>query len=140
MYNQWRCNTLCRCDGIGRRSGLKIRRWRQRTGSSLVTGTTSEQALYRLLRFFLAKIRAHSLHCSSFPNHNRYRWVVIWSWQNQWLAASIVSGLHNKKATCLKAGWHKKTNGFALVLSAQIRTKKFRNTQSMAEFFITILT
>ena len=30
---------LCRCDGIGRRSGLKIHRWRQRTGSSPVTGT-----------------------------------------------------------------------------------------------------
>ena len=29
----------CRCDGIGRRSGLKIHRWRQRTGSSPVTGT-----------------------------------------------------------------------------------------------------
>ena len=32
---------LCRCDGIGRRSGLKIHRWRQRTGSSPVTGTNS---------------------------------------------------------------------------------------------------
>ena len=31
----------CRCDGIGRRSGLKIHRWRQRTGSSPVTGTMS---------------------------------------------------------------------------------------------------
>lgn len=30
---------ICRCDGIGRRSGLKIHRWRQRTGSSPVTGT-----------------------------------------------------------------------------------------------------
>ena len=30
---------MCRCDGIGRRSGLKIHRWRQRTGSSPVTGT-----------------------------------------------------------------------------------------------------
>ena len=35
------CN-FCRCDGIGRRSGLKIHRWRQRTGSSPVTGTKSE--------------------------------------------------------------------------------------------------
>ena len=41
-----------RCDGIGRRSGLKIHRWRQRTGSSPVTGTTSEQTSYRLLRLF----------------------------------------------------------------------------------------
>ena len=52
---------ICRCDGIGRRSGLKIHRWRQRTGSSPVTGTTSEQALYRLLRLFLQKSeRAHA--------------------------------------------------------------------------------
>ena len=33
----------CRCDGIGRRSGLKIHRWRQRTGSSPVTGTKKEE-------------------------------------------------------------------------------------------------
>ena len=33
----------CRCDGIGRRSGLKIHRWRQRTGSSPVTGTKEER-------------------------------------------------------------------------------------------------
>ena len=36
---------LCRCDGIGRRSGLKIHRWRHRAGSSPATGTiTSEEA------------------------------------------------------------------------------------------------
>ena len=40
---------------------LKIHRWRQRTGSSPVTGTTSEQALYCLLRLFLQKSeRAHA--------------------------------------------------------------------------------
>lgn len=32
-------------DGIGRRSGLKIHRWRQRTGSSPVTGLYSVQAV-----------------------------------------------------------------------------------------------
>ena len=32
----------CRCDGIGRRDGLKIRWWRHRAGSSPATGTTSE--------------------------------------------------------------------------------------------------
>ena len=39
-------NVTCtgRCDGIGRRSGLKIHRWRQRTGSSPVTGTTWSQS------------------------------------------------------------------------------------------------
>ena len=30
---------ICRCDGIGRRSGLKIHRWRHRAGSSPATGT-----------------------------------------------------------------------------------------------------
>ena len=30
---------ICRCDGIGRRSGFKIRRWRHRVGSSPTTGT-----------------------------------------------------------------------------------------------------
>ena len=74
---------ICRCDGIGRRSGLKIHRWRQRTGSSPVTGTTSEQALYRLLRLF-SKVRARSRRCSSFPNHNRLRWVAIWFRVQTW--------------------------------------------------------
>ena len=36
----------------GRRGGLKILWWQHRVGSSPTTGTTSEQALYRLLRFF----------------------------------------------------------------------------------------
>ena len=33
--------SICRCDGIGRRSGLKIHRQRWRTGSTPVTGTTN---------------------------------------------------------------------------------------------------
>ena len=33
---------ICRCDGIGRRSGLKIHRQRWRAGSSPATGTSSE--------------------------------------------------------------------------------------------------
>ena len=44
MYNIF-VALLCRCDGIGRRSGLKIHRWRQRTGSSPVTGTIKEKRL-----------------------------------------------------------------------------------------------
>ena len=40
----------CRCDGIGRRSGLKIHRWRQRTGSSPVTGTTLKRLSPKALR------------------------------------------------------------------------------------------
>ena len=31
---------ICRCGGIGRHKGLKIPRWRQRTGSSPVSGTS----------------------------------------------------------------------------------------------------
>ena len=36
---------LCRCDGIGRRSGLKIHRWRHRAGSSPATGTSGKLPL-----------------------------------------------------------------------------------------------
>ena len=35
---------LSRCGGIGRRKGLKIPRWQQRTGSSPVTGTKPEKS------------------------------------------------------------------------------------------------
>ena len=56
---------ICGCGGIGRRTSL--RSWRLRcAGSTPVTRTTSEQALYRLLRFF-TKIRARSRRRSSFP-------------------------------------------------------------------------
>ncbi len=33
---------MCRCVGIGRRDGLKIRCWQQRVGSTPTTGTTGE--------------------------------------------------------------------------------------------------
>ena len=36
---------------------------------------------------FFTRVRAHSFCCSSFPNHNRLRWVVIWFWvrtRNLW--------------------------------------------------------
>ena len=36
---------ICRCDGIGRRSGLKIHRWRHRAGSSPATGTSGKLPL-----------------------------------------------------------------------------------------------
>ena len=66
-------------------------------GSSPATSTTSEQALYRLLRFF-AKNRAHACRCSSFPNRTRFaglrfglRWTVhffslffLFSWIFPW--------------------------------------------------------
>ncbi len=44
MYNKHR---TCRCDGIGRRDGLKIRWWRHRAGSSPATGTTELPTVYR---------------------------------------------------------------------------------------------
>ena len=51
----------CRRDGIGRRTGLKIPRWRHRAGSTPAAGTSSSQATYRLRRFFYEKSsRAHS--------------------------------------------------------------------------------
>ena len=34
--------STCRCVGIGRRSGLKIHRWRHRAGSSPATGTKNK--------------------------------------------------------------------------------------------------
>ena len=40
LYNS-KVKSICRCDGIGRRSGLKIHRWRHRAGSSPATGTIS---------------------------------------------------------------------------------------------------
>ena len=58
----------CRCDGIGRRSGLKIHRWRQRTGSSPVTGTNSSQAAYRLRRAFSFHCKAYRALLASKPN------------------------------------------------------------------------
>ena len=67
---------MCRCDGIGRRDGLKIRWWRHRVGSSPTTGTTSEQALYRLLRLF-SKVRARSCRCSSFPTAIRFAGFAV---------------------------------------------------------------
>ena len=41
----------------------------QVAGSSPASSSTSEQAMYRLLRLFL-KVRARSRRCSSFPNRN----------------------------------------------------------------------
>ena len=49
----------------------------ERHKSCIATRTTSEQALYRLLRFFI-KIRARLRRCSSFPNRTRCRWAPVW--------------------------------------------------------------
>ena len=46
MYNS-KVKLICRCDGIGRRSGLKIHRWRQRAGSSPATGTKKSRSSER---------------------------------------------------------------------------------------------
>ena len=42
-----------RCGGIGRRKGLKIPRWKQRTGSSPVTGTKKSRKAEAFLLFFV---------------------------------------------------------------------------------------
>ena len=55
-------SSTCRCDGIGRRSGLKIHRWRQRTGSSPVTGTKIRGRLLPPSYFGIGKrTRTHSI-------------------------------------------------------------------------------
>ena len=50
VYNIW---APCRCDGIGRRSGLKIHRWRHRAGSSPATGTKIAPKFRASEQFFL---------------------------------------------------------------------------------------
>ena len=78
---------ICRCDGIGRRSGLKIHRWRQRTGSSPVTGTMwgiikgSEKFFWWYPAFFISKSiwrsltgRSLMLRPFSFPGRWLYQW------------------------------------------------------------------
>ena len=43
---------MCRCDGTGRRTGLKIPRWQHRAGSTPATGTNKKGHLERC-PFFL---------------------------------------------------------------------------------------
>jgi hypothetical protein len=51
-YNSWVVHyTSCRDGGTGRRTGLKIQRWRQRAGSIPAPGTT----LRVILKVFLNK-------------------------------------------------------------------------------------
>ena len=40
----------CRCDGIGRRAGLKIQSWRQGAGSTPATGTTKKVSFVHLTK------------------------------------------------------------------------------------------
>lgn len=40
---------ICRCGGTGRHKGLKIPRWRQRTGSIPVNGTKAALLQFRFL-------------------------------------------------------------------------------------------
>ena len=77
---------ICRCDGIGRRSGLKIHRWRQRTGSSPVTGTSSSQAPYRLRRVFSFYSKTHRalILLLLASKSNPLRWASIWFRVQAW--------------------------------------------------------
>ena len=56
-------NHTCRYDGIGRRSGLKIHRWRHRAGSTPATGTIHSKARKRLLRLRLRAFSVHIIRC-----------------------------------------------------------------------------
>ena len=49
----------------------------ERYKSCIATRTTSEQALYRLLRLF-SKVRARLRRRSSLPNRTRCRWAPVW--------------------------------------------------------------
>ena len=40
--------------------------------------------LYIACSDFFSKVRVRSYRCSSSPNHNRLRWVVIWVWVQSW--------------------------------------------------------
>ena len=39
--------------------------------------------------FHFVKLIARSFCCSSLPNHNRLRWVVIWFWVQNWKPRSL---------------------------------------------------
>ena len=60
----------------GRHKGLKIPRWQQRTGSSPVTGTTSEGA--NTVPFPPCGENCTMLAPSSFSKSNPLRWASIW--------------------------------------------------------------
>ena len=59
----WRMiRTMRRCGGIGRHKGLKIPRWKHRTGSSPVSGTSREpRHAIRVLRFFFFMVHPSRL-------------------------------------------------------------------------------
>ena len=58
MYYNPSC--ICRYDGIGRRSGLKIRRQRWRAGSTPATGTTAKPLISLGFGGFSMEIGCHS--------------------------------------------------------------------------------
>ena len=74
-------NVTCtgRCDGIGRRSGLKIHRWRQRTGSSPVTGTTWSQSSLcdHVFLCLQQKVVIRPLPCPSVPTATRFAGLAV---------------------------------------------------------------
>ena len=68
------------------------------------TGTTSEQALYRLLRLF-TKVRARSCRCSSFPNRTRYAGLRFGFGANLETKASILFRCSQKRSTSPTGVW-----------------------------------
>ena len=51
-YNIKAVKKICRCDGIGRRAGLKIQSWRQGAGSTPATGTIKKKQGCKTTLFF----------------------------------------------------------------------------------------
>ena len=60
-------NTLqthkCRCDGIGRRAGLKIRSWRQGAGSTPATGTKKALAFAGAFLILITRVIFPTISC-----------------------------------------------------------------------------
>ena len=62
--------------GVWRSLVSRLNGVQEAAGSNPVTRTTSEQAMYRLLRLFL-KVRARSRRCSSFPTATRCAGLAV---------------------------------------------------------------
>ena len=93
----------CRCDGIGRRSGLKIHRWRHRAGSSPATGTTSPRTSYRSRRLF-CKSHLSLILSRLLSKSNPLRWASIWFFGADLNAAASILLRCSKIKAPAKAG------------------------------------
>ncbi len=72
----------CRCGGIGRRSGFKIRRWKQCVGSSPTTGTITIEMQRTCIADFSLRFLSRYLCCfwpESFFDLSLTRWLRYFS-------------------------------------------------------------